>query len=98
MPTPSIVPMHQEQTTSYDIPLDQFRINFGYKDRDHIQIRLEKDGSVYLGDHRNSRRFDSDRLTAGTVPFELLAKEWTRFVEYMVDKAAELKEEEQSND
>ena len=91
MPVPEISKIHQQQSTSYDVPLRRFYIRFGYEDEDSVQIRLEDNGDVYLCDDRETRPFGQDKTLSATVPFEMLAEEWPRFVTFVRAKAAELK-------
>lgn len=86
MPTPKKVKRHGQQHVSIDTLLDVFCIQFGYKDRDEIQIRLEKDGTIYVCDARESRRLGEPRMISGRVPWELFEKEWPEFVRYLLAK------------
>ena len=88
MPTPSTLDIWQEQQTKYTVPLDCFKVCFGYQDRDQIQIRLERE-TVLLFDDRESRRFGEDRLVVAEIPFLLFAREWPQFLIYLRAKAAE---------
>lgn len=98
MPEAEVVKFYQRQQIGYDFPLNRICIGFGYKDRDSIQMRLEEGGDVYLSDDRSSRPFGQDRILSATVPFEVLAEEWPRFVEFLRSKAAELKEAKTTKD
>lgn len=72
------------------VPLDRFCVRYGYGTRDSIQIRLQEDGrEVYLSDDSGSRPFGEDRLISATVPFEVFADAWPRFIEHVGAKAFE---------
>ncbi len=82
--------IHQSQRTKYDVTLDRFDVRFGYKGRDSIQMRLDGD-DVYLSDWRDARPFGEERGISVTVPFELLAGEWVRFIQFLQAKHEEAK-------
>jgi hypothetical protein len=86
MPTPATMKRYEQQQISIEVPLDVFRVQFGYRDRDSIQIRLEKDGTVYIRDDRETRKFDESRMRSGRVSWELFAEEWPDFVRYLLAK------------
>ena len=84
MPTPEKTTRSEQQHVSIDVLLGTFRIWFGYKDRDSIQIRLEDDGTVYICDDRESRKYSEARMRSGYVSWELFEKEWPDFVRYLL--------------
>ena len=93
MPVPETMKRHERQHISVEVPLDVFCVQFGYRDRDSVQIRLEDDGAtVYLCDSRETRRFDEDRMISGRVSWDLFAEEWPRFVRFLLAKEHEAAE------
>ena len=86
MPIPEKTTRSETQYISIDVLLDTLCVRFGYRDRDSIHIRLEEDGSVYLCDSRESRKFGEPQMISGPVSWELFAREWPGFVRYMLAK------------
>ena len=73
-----------KQLVQFTVSEDRFRVRFGHKDRDSIQIRLENDGSVYLCDSRDGQQ---DRWAR--VSWNVFQAEWPAFVGYAMSKMAE---------
>ena len=89
MPTPEKTTRSEQQRVSVDVLLDIFCIGFGYNDRDSIQIRLEKDSTVYICDDRESRKLGEPRMISGCVSWELFEKEWPEVMRYLLAKERE---------
>jgi hypothetical protein len=89
MPEPVIEDVYAKQQTKYQVPLDQFFIRHGYKDRSSVQIRLEKDGHIYMSDSNESRSWDREKLITTTVPFKLFIEHWPQFIVFLRARAAE---------
>ena len=87
MPTPETKTVYQDQHCKFDVPATRFSVGFGYKDRDCITVEFRDGDMVHLHDVRQSRY--PDKWLTATVPFEIFAEEWPRFVEFMATRAAE---------
>ena len=84
MPTPEKTTRSEQQRVSVDVLLDIFCIGFGYNDRDSIQIRLEKDGTVYVCDVREGRKIGEPRMLSGHISWELFQEKWPDIVRYLL--------------
>lgn len=89
MPTATTMKRFEQQHISIEVPLDHFAMQFGYEDRDSIQIRLEKNGTIYVCDDRETRKYDEPRMISGHVSWELFAKKWPGFARYLLAKEHE---------
>lgn len=73
---------YESQQCKFTIPADHFEVDFGYKDRNSIQLRLEKDGSVSAFDSREER-YPSKIICAVNVPWGVFQEAWPQFVEHL---------------
>lgn len=81
MPTASMKTIDHSQWCTIRVPTDVFLVDYGYKDRSSVQVRLQPDGQVYLSD--DNEAVYPDKIISATVPFELFAREWRQFVRHM---------------
>lgn len=63
-----------------EVPTDKFLVNFGYKDRSSVQIRLEKNGDVYASVF--PEHISCGAATA-TVPLNMFVEKFREFVHHL---------------
>ena len=80
---PQIKTHWQSQQCRFDVPTDMFIVEFGYKERDRITIRLQENDIVYLCYYTDTARYDEDKYIVVEVPFDMFKKKFKDFVKYL---------------
>jgi len=81
MPTPETKKIYQDQQCVFDIPADIFRIRCGYKDRNEVQVRLDKDEQVYLCCWNEGKY--PDKSVSVKVDFDVFFRELPEFIKHL---------------
>jgi hypothetical protein len=71
-------------------PTRKFSVHYGYKQYNHVQVRLEDSGEVYLSSYDAARH--PSRTVAACVPFHVFAERLPAFIAQLQAIAADAKE------